>query len=69
MLCRQGCTLFNQMHPYRDPIGQSTENRIERNYRDIGNVRDTPKQSRPRISGNIQHDLILFAIDNSHSVL
>ncbi|KAJ8961445.1 hypothetical protein NQ318_014693 [Aromia moschata] len=38
------CRLFHEMHPDREPVSQSTVSRIERKYRELGHVRDAPRQ-------------------------
>ncbi|KAJ8936324.1 hypothetical protein NQ318_007173 [Aromia moschata] len=40
------CRLFHEMHPDREPVSQSTVSRIERKYRELGHVRDAPRQVR-----------------------
>ncbi|KAJ8961850.1 hypothetical protein NQ318_021467, partial [Aromia moschata] len=41
------CRLFHEMHPDREPVSQSTVSRIERKYRELGHVRDAPRQAHP----------------------
>lgn len=60
------CRLFHEMHPESEPISQSTVSRIERKYRELGHVRDAPKQGRPKVNENIQQDVILSAVENPH---
>ncbi|KAJ8944162.1 hypothetical protein NQ318_013402 [Aromia moschata] len=40
--------------------------RIERKYRELGHVRDAPRQGRPKINENVQQDVILSALENPH---
>ncbi|KAJ8936770.1 hypothetical protein NQ318_017965 [Aromia moschata] len=54
------------MHPDREPVSQSTVSRIERKYRELGHVRDAPRQGRPKINENVQQDVILSALENPH---
>ncbi|KAJ8956559.1 hypothetical protein NQ318_019283 [Aromia moschata] len=58
------CRLFHEMHPDREPVSQSTVSRIERKYRELGHVRDAPRQGRPKINENVQQDVILSALEN-----
>ncbi|KAJ8958709.1 hypothetical protein NQ318_016436 [Aromia moschata] len=51
------CRLFHEMHPDREPVSQSTVSRIERKYRELGHVRDAPRQGRPKINENVQQDV------------
>ncbi|KAJ8952093.1 hypothetical protein NQ318_011010 [Aromia moschata] len=60
------CRLFHEMHPDREPVSQSTVSRIERKYRELGHVRDAPRQGRPKINENVQQDVILSALENPH---
>ncbi|KAJ8953317.1 hypothetical protein NQ318_012111 [Aromia moschata] len=38
----------------------------ERKYRELGHVRDAPRQGRPKINENVQQDVILSALENPH---
>ncbi|KAJ8954606.1 hypothetical protein NQ318_003139 [Aromia moschata] len=60
------CRLFHEVHPDREPVSQSTVSRIERKYRELGHVRDAPRQGRPKINENVQQDVILSALENPH---
>ncbi|KAJ8960414.1 hypothetical protein NQ318_013695 [Aromia moschata] len=60
------CRLFHEMHPDREPVSQSTVSRIERKYRELGHVRDAPRQGRPKINENVQQDVILSALENPY---
>lgn len=62
------CELFNNKYPNRAPISQSVVSKIEKKYRDLGHVRDNYTQGRPRISEDVQLNVLLAAQENPHSV-
>lgn len=62
--------LFNETHPNRPPISQSTVSRIENKFRDLGHVRDKPRVGRPpALDENRQLDALLMVQENPHSTL
>lgn len=60
--------LFNQVHPGRTQISQSTVCKILKKYEEHGYVKNLPKSGRPKIDDNIQLDVLLSVEENPHSV-
>lgn len=62
--------LFNETHPNRPPISQSTVSRIENKFRDLGHVRDKPRAGRPSVlHEDRQLDTLLMVQENPHSTV
>lgn len=61
------CNLFNAKYPER-PITRSTVSKIERKFRETGQVKDRVRPGRPKINDNTKLDIILEVEDNPHSV-
>lgn len=60
------CNLFRTKYPER-PITRSTVSKIEKKFRETGNVKDRLRPGRPKISENTKLNILLEVQDNPHS--
>lgn len=60
------CHLFNNLHPERPPINQSTVSRIEKKFREHGHVRDLPRTGRPKVNEDDRLNVMLDFHENPH---
>lgn len=62
---REVCDMFNAKYPNR-PITQSTVSKIQKKFRDTGDVKDISKSGRPQISDDKKVDILLQLEENPH---
>lgn len=64
------CALFNETHPDRDPISQSTVSRIQNKFNEYGHVRDVKRSGRPSSTNeDMELDILLTVKEDPHSSL
>lgn len=56
--------LFQQIHPDLPPITQGTISKIEARYRELGHVRDVPRQRQPRVGDDTRLNVLLAIEEN-----
>jgi transposase len=64
--CAEVMTLFNEIHPNRQPISRSTVTRTWSRFNETGSVKVRPKSGRPKIVTNDENSLnvMLDVVEN-----
>lgn len=60
------CELFNNKYPELEPITRTAVSKILRKFEDFGHVRDLPRCGRPKVSEDVQLDVLLDLQENPH---
>ncbi|KAJ8956613.1 hypothetical protein NQ318_013966 [Aromia moschata] len=59
------CEMFNQKYPNKH-INQSTVSKIEKKFREHGNVNDLPKRRRPKVANEEMSLNVLLSVQENH---
>lgn len=63
------CIIFNETHPDRQPISQSTVCKLEKKFNEHGHVRDIKRPGRPSTDDDVQLHVLLSVQEKPHTSL